>query len=231
MTEIIFKNRKINIGKLLSFGFEKADNNYVYHTDLIDGQMRLTVKIDTDGKIYTKVMYWQRNERYNIMNLIIRSAAQTDAEQIGAVHYRAWIETYTDLLPAEYLAARSAEKSAAKFRTNGCRNLVVAEADSEIIGFCGWGEFRDTNVDDCMGEIQGIYLLNTFKRKHLGQRMMNFALEQLKSDGYCKSGLWVLASNKNAIRFYEKMGFSYNGIAKKVNLGEPITELLYIKDL
>lgn len=55
MTERIFKNRKLNISKLLSFGFKETDGRYVYHTDLVDGQMRMTVKIDTDGKIDTKV--------------------------------------------------------------------------------------------------------------------------------------------------------------------------------
>lgn len=56
MTEIILKNRKFNIGKLLSFGFEDANGSYVYHADLINGQMRLTVTINTDGKIYTEVI-------------------------------------------------------------------------------------------------------------------------------------------------------------------------------
>lgn len=90
---------------------------------------------------------------------------------------------------------------------------------------------RDTNVDDCMGEIWGIYLLNIFKRKCLGQRMMDFAIEQLKAAGYCKLGLWVLATNKNAIRFYEKMGFAHNGITKDADLGELITGLLYTKNI
>lgn len=55
MTEITFKKRKLNIEKLLSFGFIHTDGGYVYHTDLVDGQMKLTVKTEADGKIYTKV--------------------------------------------------------------------------------------------------------------------------------------------------------------------------------
>ncbi len=165
------------------------------------------------------------------MNLNIRSAVPADAEQIGAVHYQAWLETYTNLLPEKYLANQSAEKSAAIFRKTGCSNLVVAESDSEIVGFCGWGKFRDTSLDDCTGEIQGIYLLNSFKRKHLGQQMLDFALKQLKATGCGKVGLWVLDKNKSAIPFYEKMGFTHNGITKGENLGEPITELLYTKNI
>ena len=55
MTEVILKNRKLNIEKVLFFGFVKSDDSYVYHTDLVDGQMKLTVKIDTEGKIHTAV--------------------------------------------------------------------------------------------------------------------------------------------------------------------------------
>lgn len=55
MYEEVFKNRKLNIEKLLSFGFQNADSGYVYHADLADGQMKLTVVIDTDEKVYTKI--------------------------------------------------------------------------------------------------------------------------------------------------------------------------------
>lgn len=165
------------------------------------------------------------------MNAVIRKASKHDADQIGAVHYRAWIETYTGSLPEDYLAARSPEKSAASFRDTGCRDLVVSEINGQIVGFCGWGEFRDVASDDSMGEIQGIYVLNAYQRQHIGQRLIRYALEQLFRDHYQKAGLWVLASNENAIRFYEKMGFEYMGTAKKVKLGQTVTELLYIKNV
>lgn len=160
---------------------------------------------------------------------LIRPADPDDSERIGFVHYKAWLETYTGMLPEDYLAARSAEKSAAAFAENKCKNMVAAEADGVIVGFCGWGEFREAAPYGNMGEIYGIYLLNECKRKHLGQKMIEYALEQLKISGYHKVGLWVLAANKNAISFYEKQGFAYSGISKKVSLGETVVERLYIK--
>ncbi len=50
------KNRKLNREKLLSFGFEKSDSGYIYHTHLVEGQMTLTVVIDEEGTIYTHVV-------------------------------------------------------------------------------------------------------------------------------------------------------------------------------
>lgn len=164
------------------------------------------------------------------MSLTIRSAVKTDAEQIGTVHYRAWIETYAGMLPESYLAALSAEKSIKIFSKTECRNIVVAEVDGEIVGFCGWGEFRDLKQKN-MGEIQGIYILDAYKRRHIGLKMMEYTFVQLKNHGYQKAGLWVLNKNDIAIAFYEKLGFAYGGSCKQVDLGENVTELLYIKDI
>ena len=66
------------------------------------------------------------------MDAVVRKARKTDAEQIGNIHYKAWIETYTGLLPATYLATRSAEKSIALFYKTECKNLVVAEIDGNL---------------------------------------------------------------------------------------------------
>lgn len=38
------------------------------------------------------------------MGIVIRKACEADAEQIGMVQYRAWMETYTGLLPKIFLS-------------------------------------------------------------------------------------------------------------------------------
>lgn len=73
MPEIKFKNRKLNTEKLLSFGFEKAENVYIYHADLACGQMKLTVKIDTEEKIYTTVVDNNSGEEY-VLHLVTGAA-------------------------------------------------------------------------------------------------------------------------------------------------------------
>lgn len=161
----------------------------------------------------------------------VRPAKPEDAEQIGMVHYIAWQETYTGLLPDSFLATRSPEKSIAMFLANQCRDTVVAEVKGKIVGFCGWGAFRDHCQNGSVGEIYGIYLLNDYQRMHLGQRMMEYAIARLKTNGYEKVGLWVLSGNMGAIRFYEKQGFQHSGICKEADLGETVSELLYVKEI
>ncbi len=162
---------------------------------------------------------------------IIREAVLENAAQIGAVHYKAWLETYTGMLPEPFLSARSAEKSTEIFYKAGCADTVVAEIDGKIVGFCGWGKFREDVFEKDMGEIYGIYLLSAYQRNHLGRRMLEYALNRLKATGYQKAGLWVLEDNLAAIAFYEKSGFQDSGTKKEVGFGQSVTELLYVKGL
>lgn len=69
MAEVTFKNRKLNTEKLLAFGFENTENCYLYHTDLLDGQMKLTVKVDTEEKIYTELIDNDSRDEY-VLHLV-----------------------------------------------------------------------------------------------------------------------------------------------------------------
>lgn len=56
MTEMTFKNRRPNIKKLLSYGFKPVENGYIYSCDLADTQMKLTVTVTSEGKLYTDII-------------------------------------------------------------------------------------------------------------------------------------------------------------------------------
>lgn len=64
MTPVEFNRRKVNKLKLLSFGFEAIDRGYVYQTDFADGQMRPTVRLDSDDVLYTEVTDRSSGEEY-----------------------------------------------------------------------------------------------------------------------------------------------------------------------
>ena len=43
-------------------------------------------------------------------------------------------------------------------------------------------------------------------------------------DSFSEIFLWVLKDNKRAIAFYQKMGFTFDGQEKMLELGKPIKE-------
>ena len=90
-----------------------------------------------------------------IPSLLIRPAAESDAEAIGRVHFHAWQETYTGLLPGEIMSHLSEERSVGIFRREGCRNIFVAVLEEETVGFCGYGPWRGEAPSPTPGEVVG----------------------------------------------------------------------------
>lgn len=93
MTEVKFKNRKLNTRKLLAFGFEKNSNEYVYHMDLADRQLNLTVKIDHEGKIYTEIIDNSSGDEY-VLHLV-SSASGSFVGQVKS-KYEALLEEISE---------------------------------------------------------------------------------------------------------------------------------------
>lgn len=64
MIEEVLKNRKLNIDKLSAFGFDQSRDGYDYCRDFADGQMKLTVKVTCDGRLWTEVTDIDAGEEY-----------------------------------------------------------------------------------------------------------------------------------------------------------------------
>ncbi|MBR4054995.1 MAG: MmcQ/YjbR family DNA-binding protein [Clostridia bacterium] len=64
-----FKNRKVNTGKLLEYGFVLDAGVYVYKVPLVGGQMELTVEVSHDGEVATTVEDAAFGEEY-VLHLV-----------------------------------------------------------------------------------------------------------------------------------------------------------------
>ena len=162
--------------------------------------------------------------------ITFRKAVPEDAEAVGSVHFRAWIETYTGLINEEYLSKLSAERSAGIFKRTACKDLFVAVVDGEIVGFCAHSASRDADAVNC-GEIQGLYVLKAYQRKGIGGELFRMTMDALRAEGYTSVSLWVLDSNVNAIAFYERSGLRSDGTEKTAIIVTPITERRFIREL
>lgn len=146
---------------------------------------------------------------------------QAEVNGMGYVLYKSWQETYTGLIDDSYLNTMSLEKceKIASFQKD---NSLVAVENGTVIGFVGFGAYRDEKDTD-MGEIQGLYVLEEYHGKKIGFGLMNEAVKRMSD--YNKIALWVLKGNDKAIRFYERYGFRFDGAEKKVLIGTEQTEL------
>jgi GNAT superfamily N-acetyltransferase len=165
------------------------------------------------------------------MSFFIKRATPDDAATLSKIHALSWKSAYKGIVPQKYLDRIKMDLWVATFQKWFAENVFKADIlylDNTAIGCVTYGKSRDEKYSN-WGEIVSIYMHPDYYRKGYGQKLFAHALEQLKSEGYKNCYLWVLASNANARRFYEKNGFIWNGEKGQIEImGEKLTDLRYI---
>jgi ribosomal protein S18 acetylase RimI-like enzyme len=151
--------------------------------------------------------------------IAIRKARPADAVAIAAVHVAAWRNTYPGILPDTYLAKLSVSRQAVYYdqAIRGGTGVMVAIASGvdvapgsapRIIGFTTAGRARRGEVSGRSlgeGEIETLYVLDDWRERGVGRRLMRAAGSHLVDIG-CKSAyLWVLRENPSRW-FYQRLG-------------------------
>ena len=159
------------------------------------------------------------------MNYVVKQMQTADEiDGKGYVHYKSWQETYAGLIDSEYLQKITEEKCKAIAR-KWTDNILVAKDGDKVIGFVGYGKYRDDTLAD-YGEVFAIYVLADNHGQKVGYELMNAAINKLSD--YNKIAVWVLKGNERAIKFYERYGFRFDGTEQEIMLGTPNTELRMI---
>jgi ribosomal protein S18 acetylase RimI-like enzyme len=139
--------------------------------------------------------------------MIIRRAHPSDADGIARVHVTAWHESYRGIIPDDAIKAFSVEQRAAFWRGALAQSealVHVAEADGAVCAFVSAGAARPGLP--VPGEIYALYVLDAVKRRGIGRELFGRARNDLAAHGFASFGLWVLANNPPARKFYETMG-------------------------
>jgi ribosomal protein S18 acetylase RimI-like enzyme len=164
--------------------------------------------------------------------ITVRRARAADAVAIGAVHVAAWRSAYPGILPDSYLANLSVPRQAAYYDaairgTTGVFVAVASGADAapvgpgtanrpRIVGFATAGRSRTGGEFGGRlgeGEIETLYVLDDWRDRGIGRRLMQATAAHLVEAGCRSVFLWVLRENPSRW-FYEHLG------------GKPIAEAL-----
>lgn len=62
----IFKNKKVNLSKLMDFGFSREGADYIYRKPLLNGEFNLTVNITERGEVSAEVIDTDSKEIYTL---------------------------------------------------------------------------------------------------------------------------------------------------------------------
>lgn len=94
-------------------------------------------------------------------------------------------------------------------------NIFVAKDEDKVVGFVGYGAYRDNSLPET-GEVYSIYILKEYYDQNVGYKLMSAAIEKLSE--YKKIAVWVLECNHRAIKFYERCGFLFDGTKSRLRL-------------
>ncbi|MBQ4573712.1 MAG: GNAT family N-acetyltransferase [Clostridia bacterium] len=159
------------------------------------------------------------------MSIIIKPMeSRAEIEGKAYVHYKSWQETYAGLVDEGYLANMTYERCLAIAEKFPDRLLVAMDGE-RVVGFVGYGAYRDGSMPGC-GEVYAIYLLAEYQGRKIGYELMKAACEKLAD--YPKIALWVLKGNRRAIDFYTRYGFAADGCEVDVKLGSMNKEIRMI---
>lgn len=126
----------------------------------------------------------------------IRRAAQSDLQDIAAIHIESWKDSYSDVMPAEFMAGQIDQDLAQHWNEIEIQNediVLVAEEDS-FIGFVAvW----------CrpIPFIDNLHVRPSHRSKKVGSALMKAVAKELIKKGHKTAYLWVFESNGRAYGF------------------------------
>jgi len=173
----------------------------------------------------------------------VRRARPADAAAIGAVHVAAWRSAYAGILPSAYLAGLSARRQAAFYEwcirqpggfvfVAGASGVdVPAGSPPRIVGFATAGEARWDFGNACpaQAEVATLYVLDDWRDRGLGRRLLRAAAGALVEGGYRSVFLWVLRDNPSRW-FYERLGGKPVAEATIRVGGQPVVQTAFVWD-
>ena len=159
--------------------------------------------------------------------ICVRRARPGDAAAIGAVHVATWRNVYAGVLPEGYLAGLSPARHAIGYeqaiadRRHGHAMFVAVASGADappgrqdagggaVVGFVSGGKARRPGL--CgeapvgSGEVETLYLLDDYRDRGLGRRLMRAMAAHLAAVGCRSVVLWVLRDNPTRW-FYQRLG-------------------------
>lgn len=134
------------------------------------------------------------------------------------MHVRSWQAAYRGLLSEEYLSGLRAEDRAAHYDFSGVNpevpSTIVAVDSERIVGFATFGPCTDSDAAVGTGELMALYVDPEAWGRGVGRRLIAEARSRLRSRGFTRARLWVLAGNLRAQRFYSHDDWTHIGLTR-----------------
>jgi GNAT superfamily N-acetyltransferase len=154
----------------------------------------------------------------------LRRATVDDAAGIASVHIDGWQRAHEELVPAEYLACKSARGREDFWRGElevaaSDRQPWVALLDERVIGFASGGIARDDDAVRGTGEIYQLFVARECWEKGIRSNLIEHVVRDLHQHGFDRVIVWVLEADPVMRSFVEHVGFRADGADRMEDCG------------
>jgi ribosomal protein S18 acetylase RimI-like enzyme len=146
-------------------------------------------------------------------NFLVKECGLEDIEKIKYISEKTFYETFANENTREdmenYLKENfSYEQLENEIKYNGSRFYIV-ENNEEVVAYMklNFDKAQTETEHDNTLEVQRIYILQEYKSKHIGKKLIQRSIEIGINNNLNYIWLGVWENNINAIKFYEKQGF------------------------
>jgi len=142
-------------------------------------------------------------------DLVIRIAVADDARAIAQVRVDAWRTTYKGMIPDAYLAAMSVDDSEVLWSrvlnaASSRASVFVAASGRDIVGFAAGNLLAEPKYG-LDAELTAVYVRRDSQRAGVGSRLVGAVVAAERAQGATGLITWVIAANKGARAFYERL--------------------------
>ena len=147
--------------------------------------------------------------------LVWRAPVAADAEAVGRLHHRAWVDAYGDLLPEDWFEHWTVDDAVERWRgilaapvPEGVTRVAVFDERGAAVAWVVAGPSRpDDEVEPARErELWGLYVA----REHHGTGLARALAEHVLGDEPAE--VWLFDGNPRAEAFYRKLGFARDGV-------------------
>ncbi|MDE2384538.1 MAG: GNAT family N-acetyltransferase [Alphaproteobacteria bacterium] len=165
------------------------------------------------------------------MQITYRKPSLDEAGAFAALHVQCWREAYSAILPPALVASFSAAKRlwVWQARLADAKLFVMgAYADGVPCGFVMSGPANEQFIEDQDGHLWALYIAASQHRLGIGRALMGHAARDWLSRGGKSMTIGVLAENKPARAFYERLGAVKAREGHYVWDGYPLADCIYL---
>jgi ribosomal-protein-alanine N-acetyltransferase len=134
------------------------------------------------------------------LTVTLRRARPEEAVALGDIGFAAWAASAFALADAGRVDRGKLRAEFCAFGLEYAPMTLVAEADRVPLG---WGAREDGDQ-----RISDLWIAPAAQGRGVGSLLLAALVEEVRAAGYPQAELETLASNEQAVRFYERHGFS-----------------------